>query len=1210
MDFTVEGRFDLVIPEDVREQYGIRLNDSIPALQGDNTVSLTVRRDADGVHVDLNEIDFQALTSTTLQGINLTPAAGDDQIVLRLTHAANSTAIVASFDLLDNGVVTSTQTFSIAGHAFDNENFVQAQFVASGAPETVSTMQGNYATLTVDQSGEWIARLRNGGNSFVQALAQGETATETFNVQVTDEFGASAIRPVTATVTGVNDAPVVTGGNTTGTVKEDSINQASGQLTAMDIDHGATLTWSVVGAPSSGNTGYHFLMDSFLVTKGTGINKIIVLQDDFSDDSPPPSSPPFNPNQPNQQNTTYTGIGSFDEADGKLILDSNNAVSFVGVGNPNPVVGQDAIARTNIDPNNTNLGLKSNSTFDVVGVFDLILPDNAGEGYGIRLTDRLIGGSGTPPDQPGNNVLELAVRESQTGVDRVLLRNINFAADVTTNLGSIPLNLSLGADQIQLHLSHGGADGQTVHASFDYLLNGVIIGSENFDNIGVTGTIFQGENWVRAELVASAPAPFGVYGNINIDQTGQWTYVLDNSRPVTQSLAEGQQAIDTVSVQVADEFGAIATQTISITVVGTNDGPIMQTGAVIRTRAEDSAPVLTASGQAQFSDADLTDTHVLSATLQSALLSTGDSLPAGLFPLLSSAVTTSPLDPATGDGHGQLQWNFALANSAAQFLAQGETLALDYHVNVTDPFGAVAFQDVTINITGVNDAPVIQGPSTIAPAPLQGPIGVPGQTSFELANNFGFSDVDLSDDHTVLATFNPLTSDGGAPLGNLTATLLNDTTNGTGGLVHWSYIVNPSLVNALPAGVVRHESFDITIDDIHGGIATEHVTITIKGPPPVVSLSPAIVEGDEGDLLTFTFTRTGDLSQPLTINYVVNDGPPLGGATRADGDFTYAPGMQQLTFAANSATASIDVQTHTDGKVEGTENIQVLLAGGLDYNVDLPNSGSNGLIHDVVVGPFTTVDYAGATSTIATDINDSGQVVGQSIVSGHQIGWVNTAGAFGAPMQFGNNTSANTINDLGIVGGYFEPAGSTPRYGFLAFNGTPIQTIDLPPHISSTYDGSNDGDVINGADFVGSLYLGGVSFRGFINDGGTITTLQVPGSIATTANGINDAGQVVGSYDGHGFLLQSGNYTTIDVPFATNTVAADINDSGQIVGWYADAGGDTHGFVYDGGAFATIDNPLGVNGTFVRGINDNGDIAGWYTDVLGVNHGFTASLLV
>ena len=77
----------------------------------------------------------------------------------------------------------------------------------------------------------------------------------------------------------------------------------------------------------------------------------------------------------------------------------------------------------------------------------------------------------------------------------------------------------------------------------------------------------------------------------------------------------------------------------------------------------------------------------------------------------------------------------------------------------------------------------------------------------------------------------------------------------------------------------------------------------------------------------------------------------------------------------------------------------------------------------------------------------------------------------------------------------------------------------------------------------------------------TFTTIDVPGAVATLAQGINDHGQIVGEYldgitgPGHGPLLD-GTFTTIDVPGASFTVARGINNRGQIVGYY-----DPHGFL-------------------------------------------------
>ena len=61
----------------------------------------------------------------------------------------------------------------------------------------------------------------------------------------------------------------------------------------------------------------------------------------------------------------------------------------------------------------------------------------------------------------------------------------------------------------------------------------------------------------------------------------------------------------------------------------------------------------------------------------------------------------------------------------------------------------------------------------------------------------------------------------------------------------------------------------------------------------------------------------------------------------------------------------------------------------------------------------------------------------------------------------------------------------------------------------------------------------------------------------TGATGINDAGQIVGSYydtshNIHGFLKSGGSFTRIDVPGATYTYSSGINNAGHIVGNYDD----------------------------------------------------------
>jgi probable HAF family extracellular repeat protein len=86
---------------------------------------------------------------------------------------------------------------------------------------------------------------------------------------------------------------------------------------------------------------------------------------------------------------------------------------------------------------------------------------------------------------------------------------------------------------------------------------------------------------------------------------------------------------------------------------------------------------------------------------------------------------------------------------------------------------------------------------------------------------------------------------------------------------------------------------------------------------------------------------------------------------------------------------------------------------------------------------------------------------------------------------------------------------------------------------------------------------------------GKTITLAVPGASATNATGINDGGEVVGTYTvgsgssavTHGFTWKNGKWTTVNYPSASSTSVNGVNNEGDIVGFYTDAAGNTDGFV-------------------------------------------------
>ena len=139
---------------------------------------------------------------------------------------------------------------------------------------------------------------------------------------------------------------------------------------------------------------------------------------------------------------------------------------------------------------------------------------------------------------------------------------------------------------------------------------------------------------------------------------------------------------------------------------------------------------------------------------------------------------------------------------------------------------------------------------------------------------------------------------------------------------------------------------------------------------------------------------------------------------------------------------------------------------------------------------------------------------------------------------------------------------------------------------------------------------------GFVLDRGRYTSIQVPGATGESlAGGINNRGQIVGQYRDargeHGYLSHAqGKLTTIDIPGALATAPVKINDRGQIVGIYSrnatntkDPDATVHGFVLHRGKVTTIDYP-GAASTQAAGINNRGEVVGDYFETAGAAHGF------
>jgi hypothetical protein len=118
-------------------------------------------------------------------------------------------------------------------------------------------------------------------------------------------------------------------------------------------------------------------------------------------------------------------------------------------------------------------------------------------------------------------------------------------------------------------------------------------------------------------------------------------------------------------VTVADGHGGTATQTVTITLVGFNDPPVIAGGTTTGTVMElpgvtGSSATDTATGTLSFGDVDLTDMHTVSVQPHG---SNGASYVGTLVPVIAA--------DSTGTGVGSLTWTYQAVDSALDLLAAG-----------------------------------------------------------------------------------------------------------------------------------------------------------------------------------------------------------------------------------------------------------------------------------------------------------------------------------------------------------------------------------------------------------------------------------------------------------------------------------------------------------------------------------------------------------
>ncbi|HEX8302688.1 Ig-like domain-containing protein [Sphingomonas sp.] len=762
-------------------------------------------------------------------------------------------------------------------------------------------------------------------------LAPGATQTVVVSYTMADEHGAQSTSTATITVTGTNDTPTVTSGAAAarGTVIEAGnaddgsalagTSSATGTLTAADVDDGAALTWSgnangTYGSFAIGANGqWTYALDNSrsatqALREGQTVTESFTttVRDQFG--AAATQTVQITVNGTNDAPVIVPGGGVSGNGSGSYALPSNvhnhsmaAAVSLDGLlslsSNGNiensttvPHVTVSAVADGQTDWYSFTVPSGATVTLDVDGAaFDTWLTLYNSSGTALAVSDDAGG-------DPG----------STSGLDSYISTQLT-AGTYYIQMARFP-SASSASGSYNFHLSIAGGTG----ASY----TDTLVESGHLDNGSVVAGDAAGSGLARStDVDAGATATWsgtanGAYGSFAIATNGAWTYSLDNSRAATQALDEGQTVTETFTITVTDEFGAIATQPVVVTITGTNDRPV----AVADTGATTENQALTIDVLANDTDVD------------------------------GSAFTLVSASAPSGQGNAAVVANQLVFTPGTAFdhLAAGAVQVVTLSYVMRDEFGATSTANVAVTVTGTNDGPV---------AVVDTAAGTENQT---LTIDVLANDTDVDDGHvfTLLGA--------SAPEGSGLAAIVNN-----------RLVFAPGAdFDHLAAGVTQTVTLTYTMRDEHGATSASTVTVTVTGTndAPVASFDAATTSENAAVTIDVLANDTDlDDNHVLTVTAAMV-APAQGSVAIVANRLVYTPAnFDHLAVGASEAvTIFYSISDAQGGQSAATVTVTVTGANDAPVAVaDTAASTENQILAVDVLANDTDVDD-GAVFTLVS----------------------------------------------------------------------------------------------------------------------------------------------------------------------------------------------------------------------------------------------------
>jgi VCBS repeat-containing protein len=932
--------------------------------------------------VDNAAIQYLAAGQTLTQSYTVTVDDGNggtvtQPVTVTITGTNDTPTITAA---VSSGAVTEDGTLSATGAiAFADVDLRDGHTVSSSADG--SGYLGTFiATVTDDGSNDGAGSVSWNfavDNAAIQYLAAGQVLTQTYSVTVSDGQGGTVTQPVTVTITGTNDAPIITTADNSGSVRE--VEPVTGVVAA------TTPVLSDAEVNDTFATAQQINRADLRIATGNT---------NLADPTDPSIRVQGNIATRNDQDVFRIDL----QAGETLTLDIDFAGIIPGVGGLDSFVfiydAAGNLLNFNDDSSISLGGGGSTSTMDsflqfvatlggtyyiVVKDFDLQGQSSAGtyalnvsvDSQNLQLTDT---GAMTFADvdlRDGHTVSVAAQGPGYLGGLTAVVSN----ASTNDGSGGVQWTFSVANAAVQFL-----AAGETLTQSYVVTVNDgqggtasetvtVTITGENdrptistafssgqvVENaaLAASGIIaFDDVDLIDAHSVSSAADGTGYLGTFSASVSdpatgagaGEVSWTFNASDAELQFLAAGQSLLQRYIVTIDDGNGGTTQQLVNITIVGTNDAPTITAAASSGAVTEDGT--LSATGAIAFADVDLRDGHTVSSSADGS----------GYLGTFTATVT----DDGSNDGAGSVSWNFAVDNAAIQYLAAGQVLTQTYSVTVSDGQGGTVTQPVTVTITGTNDTP------TITAAVSSGAVTEDGTLSATGA--IAFADVDLRDGHTVSSS-----ADGSGYLGTFIATVTDDGSNDGAGSVSWNFAVDNAAIQYLAAGQVLTQTYSVTVSDGQGGTVTQPVTVTITGTNDAPVANADVATTNEDTAVTFD-VRSNDTDvdgASRTVTHIDGSAIAAGGsvilsdggrvAMNANGTLTYTPalnanGTRSFDYTISdgqggsaSSTVSLTVNPVNDRPVAVNDVASATEAGGVLNGTPGQAATGNVLANDIDV---------------------------------------------------------------------------------------------------------------------------------------------------------------------------------------------------------------------------------------------------------------------